>query len=103
MKYRKVDIGDFADWARDYGNEGVGKKRTEKFNILSLLPLMPLDRIVVDPDKILGRMQDVASDQLFNTKTRKMRDFKVIDRIIDRLEEKLDDQDLSSIIDDAMT
>ena len=42
-------------------------------------------------------------DQLFNTKTRKMRDFKVIDRIIDRLEEKSDDQDLSSIIDDAMT
>ena len=27
-KFRKIDIGDFADWARDYANEGVGKKRT---------------------------------------------------------------------------
>lgn len=54
MKYRKVDIAEFADWTRDYGNEGVGKKRTEKFDILSLLPLMPLDRIVVDPEKVLG-------------------------------------------------
>lgn len=54
MKYRKVDIAEFADWTRDYGNEGVGKKRTEKFDILNLLPLMPLDRIVVDPEKVLG-------------------------------------------------
>ena len=27
-KFRKIDISDFADWARDYANEGVGKKRT---------------------------------------------------------------------------
>ena len=61
-KYRKVDVGDFADWARNYANEGVGKKRTEKFDVAVFLPLMPLDRVTVDPTKILRKMEDNASD-----------------------------------------
>ena len=90
-KYRKVEIGDFADWVRNYANEGVGKKRTEKFDVAVFLPLMPLDRVTVDPTKILRKMEDNASDQLLNTKTRKLRDFEIIPRIIERLEDRTDD------------
>ena len=61
-KYRKIEIGEFADWARNYANEGVGKKRTENFDVAVFLPLMPLDRVTVDPAKILRKMEDNASD-----------------------------------------
>ena len=62
IKFRKIDIGDFADWARDYANEGVGKKRTQKFDVTRYLSMVPLDRIIIDPEKILGKMVDIASD-----------------------------------------
>ena len=62
IKFRKIDIDDFADWARDYANEGVGKKRTQKFDVTKYLSMVPLDRIIIDPEKILGKMVDIASD-----------------------------------------
>ena len=60
---------------------------------------MPLDRVTVDPTKILRKMEDNASDQLLNTKTRKLRDFGIIPRIIERLEDRTDNLDLSVIQD----
>ena len=101
VQFRKVELGDFADWTMNFVHQGVGEARTKKFQLSNFAALYPEERIHFDHSAILKNLEEAASEDVMFAKTFTLREAQVTDKIVSRLG-KPDEKELQRLINSGI-